>query len=79
MPLNERKVIQIILEQRDKIPERCEGYRDELIDSISDIIQAERQHRVQGTRIQQIVSDKCNTSGRFLASKRGQLQDEKEE
>jgi hypothetical protein len=74
MPLNERKIISIIVEQCKHIPERCVGYREELLDSISDIIQAERQHRVQGTNIQQKVSDKCNAAGRFLATKRGQVQ-----
>jgi len=79
MPLNERKTISIILEECRKLPERCPGYRDELIDSLSDIIQAERQHRVQGTNIQQRVSDKCNAAGRFLAAKRGQLEASDEE
>lgn len=75
MPLNERKIVSIILEQCKRVPERCEGYREELVDTISDIIQAERQHRVQGTNIQQRVTDKCTAAGRFLASKRGQLHD----
>jgi adenylate cyclase len=74
MPLNERKIISIILDECNKIPDRCEGYREELIASITDIIQAERQHRVQGTNIQQKVNDKCSAAGRLLASKRGQLQ-----
>jgi hypothetical protein len=79
MPLNERKIISIILEQCQRIPERCVGYREELIDSITDIIQAERQHRIQGTNIQRKVNDKCNAAGRFLATKRGQLEDDGED
>lgn len=75
MPLNERKIVEIIVEQSSLLPERCDGYREELIETISDIIQAERQHRVQGTNIQQKVIDKCSAAGVFLASKRGQLQD----
>ena len=72
MPLNERKIINIILEECKTVEERCEGYREELIDVITDIITTERQHRVQGTNIQQRVNDKCNTAGRFLAERRGQ-------
>ena len=49
-----------------------DGYREEIIDVVTDIISAERQHRIQGTNIQQQVSDKCNAAGRFLASKRGE-------
>lgn len=79
MPLNEKKIIAIILEQSKQVPERCNDYRGELIETISDIIQAERQHRVQGTNIQQKVNDKCNALGRFLATKRGQFKGEDEE
>lgn len=70
MPLNERKIITIILDECSEIEERCEGYRKELVDVVTDIITAERQHRVQGTNIQQKVNDKCNTAGRFLAETR---------
>ncbi len=78
MPLNEKKIIKIILEECKDIPERCSGYRDELIDTISDIIQAERQHRTQGTNIQQKISDKCNAVGRYLSGQLGHLQGEDE-
>lgn len=69
MPLNERKIIGIILDECKSVEERCEGYREELVEVISDIITTERQHRVQGTNVQQI-SEKCNAAGRFLAEKR---------
>lgn len=73
MPLNEKKIVTIILDQCKKVPERCEGYHEELLDTISDIVQAERQHRVQGTNIQIRINDKCSAAGHFLATKRGQL------
>ena len=72
MPLNERKIINIILDECKSVEERCEGYRDELIEVISDIITTERQHRVQGTNVQQRISNKCNAAGRFLAETRTQ-------
>jgi hypothetical protein len=72
MPLNDRKIIQIILDECRQVPERCEGYRDEVIEVISDIVDYERQHRVQPTNIQKKVSDKCNAAARFLTEKRGQ-------
>ena len=71
MPLNDRKIINIILDECNAIDERCKGYRKELVQVISDIITAERQHRVQGTNVQQRISDKCNSAGRFLAETRG--------
>lgn len=74
MPLNERKIINILLDECKTLEERCAGYRKELIEVIADIITVERQHRVQGTNIQQRISDKCNATGRFLAGKRGEAQ-----
>lgn len=70
MPLNERKIISIIIEECKTIEERCNGYREELIETVAEIINAERQHRVQGTNIQQRINDKCNATGRFLAESR---------
>lgn len=71
MPLTERKIITIILHECKAIEKRCDGYQEELVELITEIITAERQHRVQGTNIQQKVSDKCNAAGRFLAENRG--------
>jgi hypothetical protein len=73
MPLNERKIIQIILDQCTQVQERCQGYRQELIETISEIVSEERRNRVQATNIQIKVNDKISASGRFLANKRGQL------
>lgn len=67
MPLNERKITSIILDECEAIEERCRGYKEELVKTITEIITAERQHLVKGTNIQQKINDKCNTTGRFLA------------
>ena len=71
MPLNDRKIISIILAQCSEIEERCEGYREEIVDVISDILEYERGHRVSATNIQKKINDKCNAAARFLATKRG--------
>ena len=78
MPLNNRKIITIILDECESIEERCDGYREELVETITEIIVLEGQHRVQGTNIQQKINDKCNAVGNFLARKRGQIQITKE-
>ena len=74
MPLNEQKIIRIIFNECESIEERYDGYRDDLVILIADIITDERQHRVQGTNIQQKINDKCNAAGDYLARKRGQAQ-----
>lgn len=70
MPANDRKVVEIILEEVQHVEERCDGYRMVLADALADIITAERQHRVKGTNIQQWVNQKCNATGEFLAEVR---------
>ena len=79
MPLNERKIINILLDECRIIDERCEGYQDELVELIGEIITAERQHRILGTNIQQKISDRCNAAGQFLAEKRGQDAQDRED
>ena len=71
MPLSDQKIITIILDECEFIEERCDGYKDELVEVIVEIITAERQHRAQATNIQQRINDKCNAAGEFLAANRG--------
>ena len=70
MPTNDRKIIEILLEQVGEAEERYEGYRNELKELIADIVTAERQHKIQGINIQKQVNDKCSAAGRILADKR---------
>ena len=72
MPLNDRKIISIIFKQCSEIEERCEGYRKEMTDVISEILELERSHRVSMTSIQKKINDKCNATARFLATQRGE-------
>lgn len=67
MPLNDRKVIGIILEECGNVPDRCPGYQAELRDVIAEIITWERQHQVQRGDIQQKVSGKLNATARMVA------------
>ena len=71
MPLNQHKVVSIILDEHKSVEERCDGYKKELINVIAEIIEAEGQHSVQGTNIQQKIDDKCEAVGDFLAANRG--------
>ena len=70
MPANDHKVLQIILEEMSTTEDRCEGYREMLMEAVADIIASESQHRVKGTNIQQQVNEHCNAVGRFLAQNR---------
>ena len=79
MPLTQQKIINIILNECKSIEEKCDGYKEELVEVITDIIVLESQHRVQGTNIQQQINNKCNAAGHFLAEKRGQIQMDEED
>jgi len=74
MPLNDKKIIEIILLECNEIEERCDGYQDEIIEVISEILIYERKHRVSATRtsIQKKINDKCNATAQFLAKQRKQ-------
>ena len=66
MPIENKKVINIILNECKSIEERCDGYKEELLEVIIDIITAERQHREHGTHIQKKINEKCKATGDFL-------------
>ena len=70
MPANQRKVVDIILQEVRSLDERCEGYHDMLTDTVVEILAAENQHRVRGTNIQQQIAEKGNAAGSFLAARK---------
>ena len=70
MPLNQQKVLRIIQDELESIEERYDGYREELIATIAEILQAENEHRVSRTNIQKKINDKVNAVARFVAEQR---------
>ena len=72
MPLNDRKIISIILEQCEGIDERCDGYRKDVVELIADILECEREHRISATNIQKQINDKFNAAAQHLAKQRDQ-------
>ena len=70
MPADQRKTISIIVTLCAKIEDRCVDYRRELIELVGDILLHERRNRISRTNIQQIINDKCNATGRYLATER---------
>lgn len=66
MAYKDDKVIEILMEQAGAIPERCEGYSDEIKEAVADIIAKERQNKYSRTNIKVQVSDVVTTVGAFL-------------
>lgn len=67
MPLNDRLVISIILEEVEAIEERCPEYTEVLREAVIEIVNAEYEHSRQQTRIQQRIDDICDAKGEWLA------------
>ncbi len=67
MPLLNKKIVTIISDQCKSIEKRCSGYRGEIFNTIADILELERQHRIRSINIQQKINDKCDATGQFLA------------
>ena len=67
MPLNNRRVVEILLAQVDAVDEKCEGYRNVIKDALMDIIDYERDHMINGTNIQQRITNKCRSVGEWFS------------
>ena len=69
MSYNKQKMVKLILNESESIEERCDGYRKKILDAIIEILNAERDHKVQRTSIQKQVNQACHNAGDFLARK----------
>jgi hypothetical protein len=67
MPLNQKKIISILVDECEDVENRCDGYRKEIFNVIAEILFAESMHRIKAINIQQKINDKCNATGQFLA------------
>jgi hypothetical protein len=70
MALNQDKLIKLIIEEAGKLPERCDGYRTEVINTITEVITLERQHRREGINIKIKIADQCSALGQILAKRK---------
>ena len=66
MPADNQKILSIMMAEIRSIEDRCPGYREELGDTLAEIIGMVRDHKVNRTNIDQRVADKVNATGRFL-------------
>lgn len=70
MSINRVKLLELLLQQINELPERFPGYTEALKETVAEIIELERNHRIKGTEIRIKVSDKCEALGRLLSEKR---------
>ena len=70
MSFNKEKMVTLILNECESIEERCAGYRQEILNAIVEILDAEREHKAQGTNIQKQIDQDCDAVGKFLYENR---------
>lgn len=66
MAYNDKKILQVLSGELDRLPERCEGYREELGHLLGDVLNLEREHAVARTNVVKKLADQVNTVGMFL-------------
>ena len=66
MPINQEKVVSVILGNMEKIKPRYDDYHKSIQLLVAEILTAERIHQTQRTSIIQEISDKINTVGMDL-------------
>lgn len=64
MPIHDKKVVSVILEESGRIEERRPGYRALIRELLTDILQAEANHLVQATHIQKAIKELIDASAK---------------
>ena len=70
MAYNDKKILQVLLGELGEVPERCDGYREELVHLLGDVLNFEREHTISKTNVVMKITDQVNTVGMFLYKSR---------
>lgn len=74
MAYNDKKILQVLLEELDKIPERCPGYKEEFTPLLGDVLGIERGHLTARTDVVKQIANKVNATGMILYRSRSKTQ-----
>ena len=68
MSVNQQKLLTVLQDQLGSIDEaaRVSGYRDDVLETLAQIIALEREHLEAKTQIQRKINDKAQTLARVL-------------
>ncbi len=70
MAYNDKKILQVLLKELKEVPERCEGYRDDVGHLLGDVLNFEREHAISKTNVVKKIGDQVNTVGMGLHKSR---------
>lgn len=66
MAYNDRKVLSVLLEELGTVPERYDGYRADMTDLLTEVLNLEREHALARTNIVKRIGDQVNAVGMSL-------------
>ena len=78
MAYNDKKILQVLLEELKEVPERSEGYRDDIAHLLGDVLNFEREHAIARINVVKRIADQVNTVGMDLHRSRSTLSAEAE-
>ena len=70
MPANDPKIVSIMVAEIRATEERCAGYHERLMETVTDIVAFVREHKTSRTNVDQKVADTISATGRFLDDSR---------
>jgi hypothetical protein len=63
MAHNDQKIISVLKEGMENIPDRCKGYKTEIKELVGDVLLLERENQISKIDIVKKIADKINASG----------------
>lgn len=70
MAYNDRKILRVLLDELAAVPERCEGYREDMTHLLTEVLTLEQKHAIGRIDIVKRIGDQVNTVGMSLYKSR---------
>jgi hypothetical protein len=70
MAYNDQKIVGVLMEEFERLPVRCAGYRKEMMELLVEVLSLEREHAIARINITKRIGDKVNSVGQFLHRER---------
>ena len=65
MAHNDKKIISVLKEGIENIPNRYKGYNKEILELVAEVLMLERNHQISKIDIVKKIKDKINASGQI--------------
>ena len=66
MAYNDRKILGVLLGELADVPERCEGYRDDMRHLLTEVLNLEQEHAIKRIDVVKRIGDQVHTVGMSL-------------